>query len=385
MQFSTEMMNALVDVLTKDYGIASISAMDRAMSDLVKRSGERTASGRRTPEISKMIRAMVAQLGRTINEQTRDEDIAYVRALTTGSTPGSYLVPTIQANEIIAMLSIGGVARASGVRVWPMPDSEKLTVPASLASPTWEFLAQNAPQTPSDPNLGQLSFTLKERRSLVAVPNELLRVSVPGIDSLLTELLGLAAAEHEDSVFFASSTTSGDPGALMAASGITTLMVGDSADGGDLAFTDILAVLAKAYAVKARGPFAWYGSPRTIFQRLYGLVDDSKRPIFIPAFSGLAEPKFPGATVAPVGVLFGHPVYCTPAIAENESNGSGTNQSHLIFTNPSYAHIAQDGNIEMAISTERYFENNQTAIRAVQHEDFGYAPAAGIIVLEGIN
>lgn len=387
MQFPQEQVNSLVDVLTRDFGIATVSGMDRALSDLMKRGALGTAHGKPAPfQFSKMIRGLQAMSGRgAINVQTAESDIAFVRALSTGSTPGSYLVPTIQADTIIQYLALGGVARASGVRIWPMAGQQKLNIPLALAAPDWQFLAQNAAQTPSDPNLGQLSFDLKTRRCLTAIPNELLKTSEPAFDALLGALIGIAAAEHEDSVFFASSTTAGDPEALMAASGISTLLVGGSADGGDLAYTDILAMMAEAYAVKAKPPFAWYASPRTVFSRLYGLEDSNKRPLFIPAFSGLAEPKFTGAVAAPVGMLFGHPVYCTPAIAEDESNGSGTNQSHMILTNPTYAHIAQSGSIEMAVSIERYFENNQTAVRAVHEVDFGYAPAAGIVALKGIN
>jgi hypothetical protein len=57
----------------------------------------------------------------------------------------------------------------------------------------------------------------------------------------------------------------------------------------------------------------------------------------------------------------------------------------LILCNPRYCHIAQDSTIEFAVSMERYFDSAATAIRAVQHEDFGFAPAAGIVVLRGVN
>ena len=77
--------------------------------------------------------------------------------------------------------------------------------------------------------------------------------------------------------------------------------------------------------------------------------------------------------------LMGWPVFVTWTISETELLGSGMCQSHILFTNPKYMHIAQDGNIEMAVSTERYFDAAQTAVRAVQHEDFGFAPAQGLV------
>jgi HK97 family phage major capsid protein len=81
----------------------------------------------------------------------------------------------------------------------------------------------------------------------------------------------------------------------------------------------------------------------------------------------------------------GYPVFVTPFILENEALGNGSNQSHIIFTNPSYLHIVQDDAIEMAISTERYFDANQTAVRATQHLDGAVSPAAGCVVLFGVN
>jgi len=305
--------------------------------------------------------------------------VAYVKALTTGSTPGSYLVPTIQADEIIGYLSIGGILRASGARIWPMNGIQKMTVPTALSAPAWVWMAQNSVQTPTDPNLGQLSFDLKEKRALVAIPNQLLATSVPAFDVALSQILGQSAAEHEDQSFFNTTTLSGGPAALYAnIASLTSLLVGGSANGGNLAYSDVLAVLAAAVAAKASGPFAWYMSPRTFYQRVLGLIDLQSRPITVPtATEGLyASVQYR---------LMGWPVYVTPFILENLANGSGTNQSWILFSNPKYLHIAQDGNVEIAWSQERFFDSNQTACRAVVHADFGQAPPLGVVVLKGVN
>ena len=332
-----------------------------------------------------MIRGMRATRGESLNAATSQADTEYLRALTTGSTPGSYLVPTIQADEIIQFLETGGIARSAGVRIWPMSGMQKLTVPTALGAPAWVWMAQNSVQTATDPNLGQMAFDLKERRALIAVPNQLLNVSVPQFDMLLSQLLGLSAAAHEDTAFFATSTVANGPTALMSASNISTLNTGGSANGGNLAYSDIIAVLAKAAAVKAKGPFCWFASPRTMYSRIMGLIDLQSRPIYIPTLAqGLQQPGV-GVGIAPVGMLMGYPVYVSPYILENEALGSGTNQSHLIFMNPTYAHIGQDSAIEIAISLERYFDSAQTGIRGLQHEDFGYAPPQGICVLLGVN
>src|SRR5437868_13926807 len=151
--------------------------LDKAVADLLRRTQERSAGGKPAFSLSKMIRGLRALHGEPINPQSAEDDVKYLRALTTGATPGSYLVPNIQAEEIVAYLSIGGILRASGARIWPMNGIQKMIVPTALGAPTWVWMAQNSVQTPTDPNLGQMAFDLKERRSLVAIPNQLLAVS----------------------------------------------------------------------------------------------------------------------------------------------------------------------------------------------------------------
>jgi HK97 family phage major capsid protein len=107
-------------------------------------------------------------------------------------------------------------------------------------------------------------------------------------------------------------------------------------------------------------------------------MDGQSRPLVVPT---MTEGLYPSMQFK----LMGWPVFVTPFLSETESVGSGSNQSHLISTNPGYIHLAQDGDIEMAVSVERYFDANQTALRAVQHEDWAVAPAAGVIVLQGIS
>ena len=114
----------------------------------------------------------------------------------------------------------------------------------------------------------------------------------------MTELIGVAFAEHEDDSFFGTSWSRW-PTALMAASNISTVNTASSANGGNLAYSDLLAVLAKAAAVKAKGPFVWVMSPRTYWQRLAGFIDTTSRPIFLPGQAGLAAKFLNGCSVVP--------------------------------------------------------------------------------------
>ena len=379
-----QQLNLLIKAI-KDSGVfATTTDLDSVAKKLVDR-----ATGKAPSEfsVSTVMRGLMAREGKTVSEVTRESDLNYcAKALATTATPGSYLVPTIQANDIIQILSTNGVLRALGPRIWPMPGIQKLTIPTAIGLPTVAYLGQNTAQTAADPNLGQVSFDLKTRRALIAVPAELLRVSVPAIDSVLTELLGVAFAEGEDNAFFATSTVSGGPTAVYADTNITSVMCSGSANGGNLAYSDLLNVLKTAAAAKAKPPYVWAMSPRTFWSRVAGLVDSQSRPVFLPGYAGLmGDQGLTPGVAAPSGKLFGWPVYVTPFIPENEANGSGTNQSHMIFANPKYFHVAEDTGLEIAVSTERYFELNQIGLRGTHRHDFGYAPEAGIVCLKGIN
>jgi HK97 family phage major capsid protein len=377
MQINEEVMKVISEALREKYGHATQSQLDLMAADIVKRTGERGARGGPQFSLSRAIRGMAALHRSPINNRTVEEDVSYVKALTTGSTPGSYLIPTLQANEIIAALLAGGVARSAGVRIWDMQGTQKLTVPTALSSPAWVWTAQNSVQTPTDPNLGQMSFDLKERRALVAVPNQLIATSVPSFDTLLADLIGAGAAEHEDVAFFSTTTVSGAPTSVQATAGITFINVGGSANGGNIGYSDLLAVLAKASSLKMRGPFCWFLSGRSFYSRLLSMVDGQSRPLVIPTLTQGLQ--------APISFsLLGYPAYVTPFLTDDQTLGSGTNTGTILFTNPKYLHIAQDGMIELAISTEFLFSSAQTAVRAVNHEDFGVAPPQGLIALRGV-
>jgi len=151
-----------------------------------------------------------------------------------------------------------------------------------------------------------MAFDLKERRSLVAIPNQLLAVSVPAFDTLLAEPIGLGAAEHEDQSFFNTTTLSGGPAALFAGiANLTAVNCAGSANGGNISYSDIITLLPQMADVKGVGPFCWYMSPRTFFQRVLGLIDTTSRPLTIPT---LAE----GLFGAPQYRLMGWPVFVTP-------------------------------------------------------------------------
>jgi HK97 family phage major capsid protein len=224
-----------------------------------------------------------------------------------------------------------------------------------------------------------MQFDLKTARCLTAVPIELIQTSEPAIDRLLAELIGTAMGVAEDTAFFATSNTTNGPNSIYADyASLTNHTVGESANGGNLAYTDITRTLYKSAAANARGPLVWFMSPRTFWSRIVGLIDGTSRPIFVPFSEGLAA--------AVPGRLMGYPVYVTSVIPEDQTVGSGSSQSYLLLTNPTYLHIAEPPNgVELAVSSEFLFSSAQVAIRGIKRVSFGWSPKLGTTILRGIN
>lgn len=384
-----EQKAAMVEVLKEYFPLKG--DIEKALADLEKKCQEKVAKTAPKISMTKWVRGMMAAqkipAPKGVSEAGYEEDRNYFinmqaedtekrkvnRDLSTANTPGSYLVPTIQAAEIVALLSDYGTLRKAGVRIIPMVGIEKLTFPTALAYPTVAWLGENTAQSASDANLGQVSFDLKTMRSLTPIPNELLSVSVPPIDAIISELLATGFGEAEDKAFFSTTSQANGPTSIYAQLGsLTTLAAGaNGTNGGALVYNDLLSTLSASRKAKARGPFCWFCNPYTLYSAVAGLLDKNSRPIFDPN--------------QVVQRLFGWPIYDTTWIAQDQAVGSGSAQSYMLFTNPQYIMIGEPGTLEVAVSTEFYFDKNQIAIRGVKREDFAVSPLLGNTILKGIN
>src|SRR6267142_1167495 len=351
----------------------------RTVQEILRREEERRSEARGEPfSFAKAVRGLCALRHQSILMDSAQEDAEYAqRALTTGATPGSYLVPAIQADAITGQLAQLATARAAGGRIWPMKGIQDLNVPVAVAgSPQFVWQAQNSRQTASDPNLGQMAFDLKLSQALLLLPIQLFRAALPQWDAILEDSFALGLAEAEDQAMHATSTVANGPLALLSQAGISTLnAAGGSANGGNLAYGDLVGVLQKIVDLKARPPFAWFLAGRT-WLRILSINDTTSRPIlddFAPSDGG---PQ--------IGHLFGFPVFSTASIPVTESVGSGSNQSHAVFTNPKAIHIAESGDVSLETSTDFALESGDVALRVGHKIAFGYQPAASLVVLAGI-
>lgn len=360
-----------------DDGFVTKSELDKAIADVTPRLIEsRQGSGFSIIRAIRGLKAMGGQ-NEAVKVNAGPDDIAYAqKALSTSATTGSYLIPTIQSAEIIQILISASVLRSMKPTVWPMRGIQKLTVVNPSAVQTFEWLGQNTQQSASDPTFAQLSFDLKTGRALTVIPNELLRASVPEAEGLVTMLLGKAFGKGEDVAFFSTTTVSNGPTSVYAAASTGSVNAANSANGGTVTYADLIRTMETALTAAAEGPFIWAMHPRSFFSGgVLNILDSQSRPIVQPMAS----------TNGVQYSLFGFPVFLSPNIPINQTLGSGTSKSFVLFTNPNYLHIADGGDIEIAISTEFRFDFNQTAVRGVRYLDYGFAPAGGITILKGVS
>jgi HK97 family phage major capsid protein len=400
MNFSPEVLDKLATALSESGYLSTRKSIEEVVRDIAAQgaSGKGRSAEPVRFSISKALRGMVFAANNQANTfssvpgrseasaSSRDEDINYFKkTLLTGTTPGSFLVPTIQAGDIIQLLASAHVIRQSGARIWPMAGIQKMNVPVESAAPpvVWGTGSgagaggTGATLTPSDPGLAQMAFDLKNAKALVAVPNELIAVSVPAIDQVVSEILALAFGQAEMNVFVTSPSVANAPGSVYAAAGTTRILSNNgSANGGAVKYSDLLAVVGQFFAQKGRETPGWFMHPTVFYKDIIGLVDANGRPIVTGWESVQGKIQ---------RMLLGYPVYLSAEFPTNLAIGSGSNQSYILFTNPQYLHIADRGSLELAVSFERFFDANETAIRGVHQIDHGFAPAAAIIILDGVT
>jgi HK97 family phage major capsid protein len=331
--------------------------------------------------ISRFARGCFAMRGQTITAETADEDIAFVRALSPTSVPGSYAIPPGTWSEyFLTQLGSYATLRKAGCTVLPCPASLQLNLTQASTSPTCQWMPFNSVQTPSDFTGTQISFPLKPRQSLSVVATQLLKTSVPALDVFLLSVCAQGLAALEDAAIFAASDVSNAPHSLYANAGITTVMVGSSANGGNIGVTDLFAVL-KAYRTakgKTDSPRVWIMSG-DCWNRILSLLDTTSRPLIA---SDIVE--------GPLGAeeqyyLFGHRVLLTDAIPSNLTNGSGSGQTAAFFMAVNTLLIAQSSEIALAIGQGQLFDAAASQIRVGDAVDFEASPISSVVALKGVN
>src|SRR5256885_2127341 len=107
MQLNAEVLQQVAKEISKLGIFATQHDVNKFMSDVVAQGQSSRHFGSKDggTGITQLVRGLAARQGRVIESSTVKADLEYVeKTLVTSATPGSYLVPVIQADAIVEIL-----------------------------------------------------------------------------------------------------------------------------------------------------------------------------------------------------------------------------------------------------------------------------------------
>jgi HK97 family phage major capsid protein len=298
-------------------------------------------------------------------------------ALTTGDNSlGGVLVPDEIETSIIVLRESRGVA-AMEARLERMSSDTKL-IPRYAEGPTAYFVGDNETITASDVKHDNVQLVAKKLAALVLASSEISEDAYIDIGDMITTHIAYAFADKEDECLFNGDGTSTYGGIV----GINSALAAGTivtAPAGDIAFSDLItatfeSMVGKLPSYADNGGAAWYIHRAGWAASMARLADAAGGNTTETIAAGPSQRMFLGYPVKFVNVM-------NSTLADQ---GGATGVCY--FGNISMAAaIGRRRGISIALSTDRYFELDQIAIRGLQRFDVnvherGTATAAGPII-----
>lgn len=324
----------------------------------------------RVEETQAETRQVMAEVAASVLAAPADERrAAFVRFLRTGETralgeataaAGGVLAPAGFQAEVLKARQEAAVMRRLARVIGPISNAQ-LDLPRSLTGVTAAWLAENAAITPGDPTFDKLTFVPHKMGALTLASNELLGDQGVDVEAFLAQLFGEALGKLEDQAFF-SGTGTGQPKGVLTDTGVPSVTAAAAAA---LALDDVLAVY-DLLPPQYRDQATWVMNPGTMAV-LRKLKDTTGRLLLTSDLSGAAP-----------ATILGRPVVLTsnmPALAANAKT--------ILFGDFSAGYLIVDRlGLDVQRSTDRYFESDQTAFRAIARTDGQVAIPDALAVLK---
>lgn len=285
---------------------------------------------------------------------------------------GGVLVPPDQAQQFFDMLRPETVVMASGVRVIQI--KRDTVLPGIGAAVTASFVHENV-EIPT----GDMSFVgrvLRPRKLavLTRVANELLTDSTPGARKLIEYDVTRAMAAAIDAAFLAGNGGGATPQGLRNTASATVTYLGT--DGGVLTVDDVLGAISRLETKNCK-PGAIYMHPRdwaNLKKQKTGLASDNRYLLGTDPASATNR------------VLFGVPVFLSSQIPTNETRGAASGVcSSCIVVDPAQIVIGRLAELGILFDASRYFEFDQTAVRATARMDIAALNSDAVEIIAGIK
>ena len=299
---------------------------------------------------------------------------------------GGALVFEDFSNTIIRLVEKFGVAMNLAQRV--TMSSDTLLVPKRLTGVTGYWIGENTTITTSDPTATMVQLVAKKLAIATKVSNELLADNAISVADWLAQEYATEMSSRIDDAFFngtGASSYGGIRGLSQIDDGTHTAGVVSAASGNttvaSLDIDDYLSVLAKLprYAI---GTSAWYMHPQVYHQSVQRMMlsNGVAGSANIGALSGgnTAQNLAQGTP----NTFLGLPVVWV--LKMTAAPTTGTIAAYCGDLSLSSI-MATKSDMQVASSTDRYFEADQTAFRAIQrldinHHSLGDTSTAGPVV-----
>lgn len=221
--------------------------------------------------------------GKSLNQAEKN---AFTRAMdvekraadaytTSGNTP--VIIPTQTLNEIVTKARTEGGA-LSIARAFNMPS--KIAVPVATPSAKAAWHTEGATVNTEQPGITNVTFDANEIIKIFSISSKVRAMSINAFESYLTDELTNCVMECiADSLINGTGSAQGmglEHGVTWDAKNSVTV-----AAGGSIAYLDVVkavALLKRGYARRAK----WVMNNATLYTAFYGMVDDNKKPIFVP-------------------------------------------------------------------------------------------------------
>lgn len=314
------------------------------------RYSEERASG---PALGDTVRAMI----------TGARNDAERRALSEGTnSAGGFTVPTPLATEFIDRLRAQSVAIRAGAMTVPMT-SQTLAMARLETDPTIGWRAENAALANGDPTFGRVVLTAKSLAGIVKISRELL-MDTANAGVMIEQALAATMALEIDRAAIFGDGSSNSPTGITGTSGINEVSMGTNG----AALTDhdkLLDALYEMLVDNAGMPTAAIMHPRTAIA-LAKLKDGNNLPLVYP------------------DMLRNLPSLMTTAAPINETQGTATNASSIVFGNFAHLFIGVRESITIQVLDQLYAEDGQIALAVHARADVQLAHKASFCRLKGI-
>lgn len=268
------------------------------------------------------------------------------RALTNSpATAGGYVAPDGFIAELIKALTEASVMRQIADIKGPIAN-RSVTFPVLTEGVAAGWTPEAQAITPSDAKFGHIEFTPHKLAALTMASNELLADSAINVEQLLAELFGEEFADVEDAAFFGGNGD-GKPGGILEDDDIGTVNAG-----ADITADDVIN-LYTALPPRYRAGSVFVMHPGTE-AALRTLKDDNGQYLLV---AGLAD--------ATPTTLFGRPVYLSENMPEVDEG-----EKAILYGDIKRAYrIVDRVGVDVQRSSDRYFEQDMTAFRAIKRTD----------------